>query len=63
MKTLTFDPKYGDIREDGLAVIQKQDTHGWEELAEEIVYAVHAMRLLMAHPIAQEPSRITDEGN
>jgi hypothetical protein len=44
MKTLTFDPKYGDIREDGLTVIQEQKTEGWAELAGEICHAVNNQR-------------------
>lgn len=49
MKTLTFDEKYGDIREDGLTVIQEQKGAGWPELAREIVECVNQKRFIYSN--------------
>ena len=48
VKTLTFDEKYGDIREDGLTVIQEHGGAGWPALAREIAYAVNMLRCARA---------------
>ena len=49
MKTLTFEEKYGDIRDDGVTIIQEQKDAEWPRRAREICLCVNHCRRLVSN--------------